>query len=355
MIVVDTSALLAIALKEPERETFIRVIREREHAWISSVSVLEAGMVLRGRHGPEWIDGVKAVIKDMALEIVAFDAELAAAALAAFDVYGKGIHPRARLNMGELRCLCARQEQRRSPPLQGQRFRGDRHRTRYFLTRSPSASPRERKAIPSPIEKEAATLAVPRAPSPVARRRTRRGAWHGTLPLKEQRHDVSRACRRGPAPRPAPHRKIQDEIDPQFRIATPEGDHWIAVTLPPGDAKRAEIFDRLGLFMAWKRALAFRLATELYEPDAVCCIGIAPGERHICLARIQRDPKPWTQTNFTRVEWLPPTSIDPVVASLLPRGPRPMTPREIGGLQGWFGVSGRFPAVHIETREVRGV
>jgi hypothetical protein len=26
--------------------------------------------------------------------------------------------------------------------------------------------------------------------------------------------------------------KVQDEIDPQFRIATPEGDYWIAVTLP---------------------------------------------------------------------------------------------------------------------------
>ncbi len=29
--------------------------------------------------------------------------------------------------------------------------------------------------------------------------------------------------------------KIQDEIDPQFRIATPEVDYWIAVTLPSGD------------------------------------------------------------------------------------------------------------------------
>ena len=27
--------------------------------------------------------------------------------------------------------------------------------------------------------------------------------------------------------------KIQDELDPQFRIATPEGDFWIALTLPP--------------------------------------------------------------------------------------------------------------------------
>ena len=27
--------------------------------------------------------------------------------------------------------------------------------------------------------------------------------------------------------------KLQDEIDPQFRIATPEGDYWIALQLPP--------------------------------------------------------------------------------------------------------------------------
>lgn len=101
MIVVDTSALLAIALAEPEREEFIRIIRAADRAVISAVSVLEAGMVLRGRHGPEWIPGVKAVIKDLALEIVTFDANLATAALATFDVYGKGIHPRARLNMGD--------------------------------------------------------------------------------------------------------------------------------------------------------------------------------------------------------------------------------------------------------------
>lgn len=149
--------------------------------------------------------------------------------------------------------------------------------------------------------------------------------------------------------------KVQDEIDPQFRIATPQGDYWIAVTLPPDDAGRAAILNQVGLFMAWKRALAFTLATELYEPDAAYCASIAPRERYSCIARIRRGPKPWTEDNFGPTEWLPGAAIDPAVVSLLPAGPRPMTPKDISGLQTWFGVSGRFPAVHIESREVRGI
>lgn len=149
--------------------------------------------------------------------------------------------------------------------------------------------------------------------------------------------------------------KIQDEIDPQFRIATPEGDFWIATTLPSDNEGRAEIFGRLGLFMAWKRTLTFTLATELIEPDAVYCVGVAPGERHSCLALIRRSPRPWTPENFGPVEWMPPASIDPAVAALLPTRPRPMTPRDVAGLEDWFGKTGRFPAVHIETREVRGI
>jgi hypothetical protein len=32
--------------------------------------------------------------------------------------------------------------------------------------------------------------------------------------------------------------KIQDEIDPQFRFSTPEGDYHLAVTLPADDYER---------------------------------------------------------------------------------------------------------------------
>ena len=80
--------------------------------------------------------------------------------------------------------------------------------------------------------------------------------------------------------------KVQDEIDPQFRIATPDGDYWLAVTLPPDVTARAAMFRRIATFMAWKQATAFTLACELIEPDCVYCVGIAAHERHACLALI---------------------------------------------------------------------
>ena len=42
--------------------------------------------------------------------------------------------------------------------------------------------------------------------------------------------DLRRACRL--------MRRIDDEIDLQFRIASPEGDWWLALTLPPDAGAR---------------------------------------------------------------------------------------------------------------------
>jgi hypothetical protein len=149
--------------------------------------------------------------------------------------------------------------------------------------------------------------------------------------------------------------KVQDEIDPQFRVATPEGDYWLAVTLPVEVSERTAMLHRIGTFFAWKQATAFTLATELVDPDCVYCVGIAGRERYACLARIQRHPKPWTAASFGPTEWLPDASINPVIASLLPGGPRPMTPKEVAAAEQWFGTGGRLPAVHIATGEVRGL
>ena len=149
--------------------------------------------------------------------------------------------------------------------------------------------------------------------------------------------------------------QIQDEIDPQFRIATPEGDYWIAVQLPPDENERQHILAHLATYMAWKQALAFTIACELITPDSVWCCGIARTVRHACMARIAREPRPWTSENFGAIEWLSCDSIDAAIAGLLPERPRAMTPKEVSGLQKWFGTGGRFPAVHIGSGEVRGV
>ena len=147
--------------------------------------------------------------------------------------------------------------------------------------------------------------------------------------------------------------KVQDEIDPQFRIATPEGDYALAVTLPADPYERSAMLRRVGTLLAWKQASAFTLASELFEPDCVYCVGISAFERHACLARIRRHPKPWTKANFGAVEWLPKSSIDPVITALLPMAPRPLTPKDVAAANKWFGTDGRFPAVHIATGELR--
>lgn len=149
--------------------------------------------------------------------------------------------------------------------------------------------------------------------------------------------------------------KVQDEIDPQFRISTPQGDYWLGVTLPSDVRERAAMLQRIAMFMLWQQASAFTLACETYQPDAVYSVGVSVQERHACLARIRRSPRPWSAKNFGVVEWLPATSIDPMVVARLPCAPRPMTPKEIAALEQWFGVSGKFPAVHIPTGAVRGL
>lgn len=149
--------------------------------------------------------------------------------------------------------------------------------------------------------------------------------------------------------------KIQDEIDPQFRVATPEGDFWLAVTLPTDDNARRVMMDRIGLFMAWKQAAAFTLASELTAPDCVFAAGVSFTQAYACLAPIDRQPRPWNAASFGAVEWLPPQSIGQDLIGLLPRGTRTITAQDVQMLETWFGRNGRFPAVHVPSGEVRGI
>jgi hypothetical protein len=113
--------------------------------------------------------------------------------------------------------------------------------------------------------------------------------------------------------------KVQDEIDPQFRIATPEGDCHLAVTLPRDPRERMMMLRRVSAFMAWKKALGFVLASELHVPDCVYALGVMGEEVVACLARITRTPKPWTAANFGKVEWMDRSLIGQEMIDLLPR------------------------------------
>ena len=53
MIVVVTSAIIAILQDEPEKDAFKAAIENDDHAIISAVTALEAGVVMRARHGED--------------------------------------------------------------------------------------------------------------------------------------------------------------------------------------------------------------------------------------------------------------------------------------------------------------
>jgi hypothetical protein len=154
--------------------------------------------------------------------------------------------------------------------------------------------------------------------------------------------------------------KVQDEVDPQFRIATPEGDYAIAVTLSRDPRERLMMLRRVSAFMAWKKALGFILASELQVPDCVYALGVMRQDVVACLARVTRTPKPWTAANFGEVEWMDRSLIGQEMIDLLPRSALgdaacAMSKTEIAMLERWFGRDGIYPAAHIETGEVRGV
>ena len=48
MIVIDTSALIAVLRREPEADTFLRIIAKSEACLVSAVSYTETSVVLAG-------------------------------------------------------------------------------------------------------------------------------------------------------------------------------------------------------------------------------------------------------------------------------------------------------------------
>ena len=101
MIVVDSSALLAILFKEPEKQAFEDLVAGADRCVISAVNAHETATVLRLRHGRAAVDQFWRLLAENEIEIIPFDEAQVRTAALAFDLYGKGIHARARLNLSD--------------------------------------------------------------------------------------------------------------------------------------------------------------------------------------------------------------------------------------------------------------
>lgn len=99
-MVIDTSALLAILLNEPERRAFAEAIEAADSCSMSAASLLETSLVIESRFGAEGSRDLDQLVEKARIELVPFDAEQLAIARRAFSRFGKGRHL-AGLNFGD--------------------------------------------------------------------------------------------------------------------------------------------------------------------------------------------------------------------------------------------------------------
>lgn len=97
-VVVDASALVAMALAEPERSSFELVIARADTLLATPVNLMEAGIILVLREKRFTADEYHRWLED--LDIVSSDLVGEREALDAYLRWGKSVH-RAGLNMGD--------------------------------------------------------------------------------------------------------------------------------------------------------------------------------------------------------------------------------------------------------------
>ena len=98
-MVVDSSAVIAILLDEPERDSFNEILASEPTLVMSSVTYYEAAIVIAGKkRKPSAATLVDNLIRDSAVTVTVSTIDEAIAAREAYFRYGRGYHP-AGLNL----------------------------------------------------------------------------------------------------------------------------------------------------------------------------------------------------------------------------------------------------------------
>ena len=99
-MVIDTSAIVAILLGEPETPALVRAIAEDPKRLMAVFNVLESAVVIEARKGPAGVRELDLLLHEASVEQVSMDRDQVALAREAYRRFGKGRHP-ARLNLGD--------------------------------------------------------------------------------------------------------------------------------------------------------------------------------------------------------------------------------------------------------------
>lgn len=99
MIVVDTSAVVAVLFEEPGSADVERQLLG-SRCVMSAATRVELGIVIEAKSGPAGTQLLEELLGRIGIEVVPVDAEVAAEAIVGWRRFGKGRH-RAGLNFGD--------------------------------------------------------------------------------------------------------------------------------------------------------------------------------------------------------------------------------------------------------------
>jgi len=113
-MVIDSSALLAIFLEEPDASVYVSAIVNDRRRLISAATLAEASIVAIRRREPDPIVALDTLTTRLRLVVIPVDHEQALLARDGFRRFGKGRHP-AGLNFGD--CFAYALAKQREEPL----------------------------------------------------------------------------------------------------------------------------------------------------------------------------------------------------------------------------------------------
>ena len=99
-MILDTSAILAIALREPERDDFLTKIGLADLVGVGAPTLVEASIVLINRLGEPGGRWVERLVERTETVVIPFEPVHWSAALEGWRRYGRGRHAAA-LNLGD--------------------------------------------------------------------------------------------------------------------------------------------------------------------------------------------------------------------------------------------------------------
>jgi ribonuclease VapC len=100
-MIVDSSAIIAILKLEPEAAAFARAIETATECRMSTVSFVEAAIVIDSKSDPTVSRRYDEALRDAKVELVPVDETQARIAREAYRDFGKGSGHPARLNFGD--------------------------------------------------------------------------------------------------------------------------------------------------------------------------------------------------------------------------------------------------------------